>query len=115
MLLPVAARFRAEGGMRRLAGNLGRAIIKTSAVAEDRWTIEAPCRIFDDRNQVLAAFKAGELERDVVVVVYRNHQPKLVHLALRAGARVTLVAVLAEFAVLPAPHVKTGVDRTSAW
>src|SRR3546814_1269103 len=85
-------------------------MIKTSAVAEDRWTIEAPCRIFDDRNQVLAAFKAGELERDVVVVVYRNHQPKLVDLALRAGARVNLVAVLAEFAVLAALHVKTGVE-----
>lgn len=69
MLRPVAAPFSPDGGMRLLAGNLGRAIIKTSAVAEDRWTIEAPCRIFDDQNQVLAAFKAGELERDVVVVV----------------------------------------------
>src|SRR3546814_18921628 len=56
-------------GMRLLSGNLGRAIIKTSAVAEDRWTIEAPARIFDDQNQVIAAFKAGELDRDVVVVV----------------------------------------------
>lgn len=69
MLRPVAAPFSPDGGMRLLAGNLGRAIIKTSAVAEDRWTIEAPCRIFDDQNQVLAAFKAGELDRDVVVVV----------------------------------------------
>jgi len=69
MLRPVAAPFSLDGGMRLLAGNLGRAIIKTSAVAEDRWTIEAPCRIFDDQNQVLAAFKAGELECDVVVVV----------------------------------------------
>lgn len=69
MLRPVAAPFSPDGGMRLLAGNLGRAIIKTSAVAEDRWTIEAPCRIFDDQNQVLTAFKAGELERDVVVVV----------------------------------------------
>ena len=69
MLRPVAAPFLPDGGMRLLAGNLGRAIIKTSAVAEDRWTIEAPCRIFDDQNQVLTAFKAGELERDVVVVV----------------------------------------------
>ena len=69
MLRPVSAPFSPDGGMRLLAGNLGRAIIKTSAVAEDRWTIEAPCRIFDDQNQVLAAFKAGELERDVVVVV----------------------------------------------
>ena len=69
MLRPVAAPFSPDGGMRLLAGNLGRAIIKTSAVAEDRWTIEAPCRIFDDQNQVLAAFKAGDLDRDVVVVV----------------------------------------------
>ncbi|WP_332819574.1 phosphogluconate dehydratase [Sphingopyxis sp.] len=69
MLRPVAAPFSPDGGMRLLAGNLGRAIIKTSAVAEDRWTIEAPCRIFDDQNQVLTAFKAGELERDLIVVV----------------------------------------------
>jgi phosphogluconate dehydratase len=69
MLRPVSQPFSPDGGMRLLAGNLGRAIIKTSAVAEDRWTIEAPCRIFDDQNQVLTAFKAGELERDVVVVV----------------------------------------------
>jgi phosphogluconate dehydratase len=69
MLRGVAAPFSPDGGMRLLAGNLGRAIIKTSAVAEDRWTIEAPAHIFDDQNQVLAAFKAGELDRDVVVVV----------------------------------------------
>ena len=69
MLRPVAAPFSPDGGMRLLSGNLGRAIIKTSAVAEDRWTIEAPCRIFDDQNQVLTAFKAGELDRDIVVVV----------------------------------------------
>jgi len=69
MLRPVTEPFSADGGMRLLAGNLGRAIIKTSAVDEDRWTIEAPARIFDDQNQVIEAFKAGELDRDVVVVV----------------------------------------------
>ena len=69
MLRPVAAPFSPDGGMRLLAGNLGRAIIKTSAVAEDRWTIEAPCRIFDNQDAVLAAFKAGELEQDIIVVV----------------------------------------------
>ncbi|MBW8295979.1 phosphogluconate dehydratase [Sphingopyxis sp.] len=69
MLRPVAAPFSHDGGMRLLAGNLGRAIIKTSAVAEDRWTIEAPCRIFDNQDAVLAAFKAGELEQDIIVVV----------------------------------------------
>jgi len=69
MLRPVAEPFLPDGGMRLLSGNLGRAIIKTSAVAPDRWTIEAPARLFDDQDQVLAAFKAGELDRDCVVVV----------------------------------------------
>jgi phosphogluconate dehydratase len=69
MLRPVAAPFSPDGRMRLLAGNLGRAIMKTSAVAEDRWTIEAPARIFDNQDAVLAAFKAGELDHDVVVVV----------------------------------------------
>ena len=69
MLRPVAGPFSPDGGMRLLAGNLGRAIIKTSAVAEDRWTIEAPARIFDNQDQVIAAFKSGELDCDVVVVV----------------------------------------------
>ncbi|SNS91772.1 phosphogluconate dehydratase [Sphingopyxis indica] len=69
MLRPVAAPFSPDGGMRLLSGNLGRAIIKTSAVEEDRWTVEAPARIFDDQNQVIAAFKAGQLDRDCVVVV----------------------------------------------
>jgi phosphogluconate dehydratase len=61
--------FRPEGGMRLVSGNLGRAIFKTSAVEESRWTIEAPARIFADQDEVVAAFKAGELDRDVAVVV----------------------------------------------
>ena len=69
MLRPLAKPFLHDGGMRLVGGNLGRAIFKTSAVVEDRWTIEAPCRIFSDQDAVLTAFKAGELERDVVVVV----------------------------------------------
>lgn len=69
MLRPIANPFSADGGMRLLTGNLGRAVIKVSAVEEERWTIEAPCRIFADQNDALAAFKAGELERDVVVVI----------------------------------------------
>lgn len=69
MLRPVTAPFSGDGGMRLLSGNLGRAVIKVSAVEEARWTIEAPCRIFSDQNDALAAFKAGELERDVVVVI----------------------------------------------
>ncbi len=69
MLSPVAAPFLPDGGMRLLQGNLGRAVIKTSAVQPDRWTIEAPCAVFDRQDDVLRAFKAGELDRDVVVVV----------------------------------------------
>ncbi len=69
MLRPVATPFQPEGGLRLLEGNLGRGTIKVSAVDPARWTIEAPVRVFDDQNQVIAAFKAGELERDVVVVV----------------------------------------------
>ncbi|NBR31924.1 MAG: phosphogluconate dehydratase [Sphingomonadaceae bacterium] len=61
--------FQPDGGMRLVQGNLGRATFKTSAVEMDRWTIEAPARVFESQEAVLAAFKAGELERDVVVVV----------------------------------------------
>jgi phosphogluconate dehydratase len=69
MLRPVSNPFNPDGGMRLVQGNLGRATFKTSAVDPSRWTIEAPARIFSDQDEVLAAFKAGELERDVVVVV----------------------------------------------
>jgi len=69
MLRPVSNPFNPDGGMRLVRGNLGRATFKTSAVDPARWTIEAPARIFSDQDEVLAAFKSGELERDVVVVV----------------------------------------------
>lgn len=69
MLRPVTNPFKPDGGMRLLEGNLGRACFKTSAVDESRWTVEAPCRVFEDQASVAAAFKAGELDRDVVVVV----------------------------------------------
>jgi len=69
ILRPVDNPFSPDGGMALLAGNLGRAVMKTSAVDESRWTIEAPARVFFEQNEVLKAFKAGELDRDVVVVV----------------------------------------------
>jgi len=69
MLRPAADPFLPDGGMRLVSGNLGRACFKSSAVAQDRWTIEAPCRIFQDQHAVIAAFAAGELDRDVVVVM----------------------------------------------
>ncbi|MEJ6011986.1 phosphogluconate dehydratase [Novosphingobium aquae] len=69
ILRPVAAPFSPDGGMRLVQGNIGRATFKTSAVDPARWTIEAQARVFDSQDGVQAAFKAGELDRDVVVVV----------------------------------------------
>jgi phosphogluconate dehydratase len=66
---PAARPFTETGGLKLLQGNLGRSVIKTSAVPEDRWVIEAPARVFESQEQLQAAFKAGELERDVVCVV----------------------------------------------
>jgi phosphogluconate dehydratase len=67
--------FSTTGGLRLLSGNLGRSVIKVSAVPEDRHVIEAPARVFSSQEAMQAAFKAGELERDVVVVV-RFQGPK---------------------------------------
>ena len=69
VLAPVANPFQADGGMRLVTGNLGRGTFKTSAVDPERYTIEAPARVFDSQEGVQAAFKAGELDRDMVVVV----------------------------------------------
>jgi phosphogluconate dehydratase len=66
---PVVRPFSASGGLRLLSGNLGRSVIKTSAVPEERHVVEAPARIFASQEAMLAAFNAGELERDVIVVV----------------------------------------------
>ncbi len=66
---PAVRPFSDSGGLRLLTGNLGRAVIKTSAVPEDRWVIEAPARVFEGQEALQAAFKAGELDRDVVCVV----------------------------------------------
>lgn len=69
MLRPVGTPFQADGGMRVLEGNLGRACFKTSAVDRERWTVEAPARVFERQDAVAAAFAAGELDRDVVIVM----------------------------------------------
>jgi phosphogluconate dehydratase len=67
--------FDSEGGIRLLTGNLGRSIIKVSAVKPQHRVVRAPAAIFDDQNQVLTAFKSGQLHRDVVVVV-RGQGPR---------------------------------------
>ena len=61
--------FASTGGLKLLEGNLGRAVIKTSAVPDERWVIEAPAIVFDSQESLHAAFKAGDLERDFIAVV----------------------------------------------
>jgi phosphogluconate dehydratase len=77
MLRPASEPFRRDGGLRLVAGNLGRAVFKTSAVDEERWVTEAPARCFSDQNEVLEAFKSGELDR-VVVVMVRFQGPRAI-------------------------------------
>jgi phosphogluconate dehydratase len=66
---PRAEPFSPNGGLKLLEGNLGRAVIKVSAVKPERWLIEAPALIFHEQAEVEAAFRRGELERDLIAVV----------------------------------------------
>jgi phosphogluconate dehydratase len=69
VLRPASNPFSADGGLKLLRGNLGRSVIKVSAVKSEHRIVEAPARVFDSQGDVINAFKAGELARDVVVVV----------------------------------------------
>jgi phosphogluconate dehydratase len=69
VLRTAAAPFQADGGTKLLQGNLGRAVIKTSAVAPEHRVVHAPAIVFNDQEDVIAAFKRGELERDFIAVV----------------------------------------------
>jgi len=69
VLRGAAEPFQPTGGLKVLGGDLGRAVIKTSAVASERHVIEAPARVFHSQEELQAAFKAGELTGDVVAVV----------------------------------------------
>ena len=102
ILRPAADPFAASGGLHILSGNLGRAVIKVSAVKPDRQVIEAPVRIFDDQNAVKAAFQAEEFTSDTIVVVRfqgprANGMPELhaltpvLSVLLDRGLRVALV------------------------
>jgi phosphogluconate dehydratase len=75
VLRPASDPFAADGGLRLLTGNIGRACVKVSAVKAEQRTIEAPARVFKDQASLHAAFQAGELDRDVVVVV-RGQGPR---------------------------------------
>ncbi|KAA1174913.1 phosphogluconate dehydratase [Marinobacter salinexigens] len=67
--------FAPDGGLRVLDGNLGRGVIKVSAVAEEHRAVDAPAVVFNDQNELKNAFEAGQLDRDCVVVV-RFQGPK---------------------------------------
>jgi phosphogluconate dehydratase len=75
MLRPVCDPFDKEGGLRLLQGNLGRAVIKSSAVKPQNRIVEAPAIVFESQDEMLSAFKAGELDKDFVAVV-RFQGPK---------------------------------------
>jgi len=75
ILRPSSDPFQPTGGLVDLIGNLGRGVMKVSAVAPERHVIEAPAAVFEDQAAVKAAFQAGDLNRDVVVVV-RYQGPK---------------------------------------
>ena len=102
ILRPADDPFDAEGGIRILAGGLGKAVIKASAVKPEHHVIEAPAICFDDQEDLLAAFKRGELDRDFIAVVRfqgprANGMPELhsltptLSLLLDRGRRVALV------------------------
>ncbi|MGR3570846.1 phosphogluconate dehydratase [Brevirhabdus sp.] len=75
ILRPVGDPFQPTGGLVQLSGNLGRGVIKISAVKDDRHVIEAPVRVFHDQDAVKQAFRAGEFTSDTIVAV-RFQGPK---------------------------------------
>jgi phosphogluconate dehydratase len=91
VLRPAAEPFEPDGGLRMLGGNLGRAVMKMSAVASEHWCVEAPAAVFEDQDELLAAYDRGELHRDFVAVVrYQgpsaNGMPELHKLIPALGA-----------------------------
>ncbi|MFC0039815.1 phosphogluconate dehydratase [Actinomadura rayongensis] len=82
VLRPVADPFDEHGGLHTVTGNLGRAVVKVSAVAAERRVVEAPARVFSSQDELQRAFRAGELEHDLVAVVrfqgpHANGMPEL--------------------------------------
>ena len=75
ILRPANDPFQPQGGLVQLTGNLGRGVIKTSAVAPERHIVEAPARVFHTQEAVKDAFKAGQFTQDTIIVV-RFQGPK---------------------------------------
>ncbi|MCF6328625.1 MAG: phosphogluconate dehydratase, partial [Henriciella sp.] len=91
IIRPCTDPFDKHGGLQMIDGPLGRGVIKVSAVKPDKRKVEAPCRVFESQDAVKAAFQAGELDRDVVIVVRfqgpaANGMPELHGLSAPLGA-----------------------------
>lgn len=69
VLAPTSDPFSKDGGLRLVTGNLGRGVVKVSAVAAENHVVRAPAVVFDDQEDLIAAFKRGELEKDFIAVV----------------------------------------------
>ena len=69
VLRSAATPFTNTGGLVCVKGNIGRGVVKVSAVDEKHWVIEAPAVVFDDQDQIQTAFEAGELNKDFIAVV----------------------------------------------
>ncbi|MDF3035203.1 MAG: phosphogluconate dehydratase, partial [Paucimonas sp.] len=69
VLRPAKEPFSADGGLRLMSGNLGRAVIKVSAVKQQHRIVEAPALVFDSQDDFMSAYKAGKLDKDFVAVV----------------------------------------------
>ncbi len=91
IIRPYTDPFSDHGGLQMLDGPLGRGVVKVSAVKPEHCKVEAPCRVFESQDAVKAAFQAGELDRDVIVVVRfqgpaANGMPELHALSAPLGA-----------------------------
>lgn len=85
VLAPVSEPFSPDGGLRLVTGNLGRGIVKVSAVAPENLVVRAPAVVFDHQDDLIDAFKRGELEHDFIAVIrfqgpQANGMPELHHL-----------------------------------
>ena len=91
VLTSVDKPFRPDGGLRLLEGNIGRSVMKVSAVKRDNWLVEAPAIVIDNQNKLIEMHKAGQLEKDFVVVLrfqgpQANGMPELHKLTPIMGA-----------------------------
>jgi phosphogluconate dehydratase len=91
VLRPVSDPFSADGGLRRLRGNLGRAVVKTSAVAPQHRRVHAPAVVVEDQQSLAELFRRGALQRDFIAVVHHqgpraNGMPELHKLMPMLGA-----------------------------